>query len=129
MAATADKVIAAYVMLRDQRSELKQAYEAQDNELKAKMETLDTWLLKTFEEVGSDQFKSPHGVAFRQVVTRMSCGDWTNFWPTMARLGRYDFLQKRLSEKAISDYLAEEGHEELPGLTMFHEYKVGIRRA
>jgi hypothetical protein len=129
MAATADKVIAAYVMIRGQRSEIKQAYEAEDKILKEKMEKLDTWLLAKFEEIGSDQFKSPHGVAFRQITTQVSCSDWTNFWPKMAELGRYDFMQKRLSAKAVQDYLAEEGHEDLPGITTFHEYKVGIRRA
>ncbi len=129
MAATADQVIARYVEIRDKRSEIKKAYDTEDKVLKAALEKLEVWLLAKFEEVGSDQFKSVHGVAFRQIDTQVSCNDWTNFWPKMAELGRYDFMQKRLSAKAVQDYLAEEGHEDLPGITTFNEYKVGIRRA
>jgi hypothetical protein len=52
---TADKVIAAYVTLRDQRSALKQDYEEADQVLKDKMRKLEIWLKQQMELVGSDQ--------------------------------------------------------------------------
>ena len=125
---TADRIIEAYVALRDKRSELKKSYDAEDGVLKEKQAKLEAWLLGKFEEVGSDSFKSGAGTAFRQVDTKVSCGDWLAFWPFMAEIGRYDFMEKRLSSKAIKDYIAE-GNDPPPAVTLFNEYKVVVRRA
>ena len=63
MAATADQVITAYIKLRDKRSEIKKAYEAEDKELTAKMDQLETWLLSKVDEVGTEQRKAGDGAA------------------------------------------------------------------
>ena len=126
----ANKLIEAYLLLRDRRSELKKAFDAQDTALKAKQESIENYLLGQMEVVGTDQLKAGDvGIAFRSVVTKVSCSDWVNFWPVMAQIGRFDFMEKRLSSKAISEYLAEPGHLELPGINTFNEYKINVRKA
>jgi sRNA-binding regulator protein Hfq len=129
MAAIAvDKIIEAYVTLREQRSAVKKAFDLEDNALKAKQTKLEVYLLKQMEAIGSDQFKSVHGTAFRQIDTKVSQSDWNSFWPWMAEHERFDFMEKRMSSKAIKDYLAE-GNDLPPGVTTFNEYKVVVHRA
>jgi hypothetical protein len=127
----ADKIIEAYMLLREKRSVLKKAYDEEDSVLKANQEKLENWLLKKMEEVGTDQLKvSGIGTAFRQIKTRVSCSDWPSFWPKIAELGRWDFLQKRLSDKAIKDFMDDPANAEvaLPGITTFNEFEVTVRK-
>lgn len=125
----AAKVIEAYLLLRDKRAERAAAFKAEDDVDKEKQTKLENWLLKNMEEVGTDTLKTKGiGTAFRQLKVRYNCTDWTNFWPKMAELGRFDFMEKRLSAKAVAEYLAEPDAEELPGITSFNEYTVTVRR-
>jgi hypothetical protein len=128
----ASTVIEAFVLLRDKRSELKKEFAAADKILEEKQDRLDAWLLKAMETTGSDQLACKGvGTAFRQMSTKMSCTDWTSFWPKIGELGRYDFLEKRLSAKAIQEFLDDPANKGvvLPGITTFNEYKVVVRRA
>ena len=126
----ANKLIEAHLLLRVRRAELKKEFDTQDAMLRAKQEMIENRLLGQMEEVGTDQLKAGSvGIAFRSIVTKVSCSDWLNFWPAMASIGRYDFMEKRLASKAITEYLAEPGHIELPGITTFNEYKINIRKA
>lgn len=126
-AITADKAIEAFVLLRDQRSDLKHAYDAEDKGLKAKQEAIEAWLMRNMDAMGSTQFKSVSGTAFKQMDTKVSCTDWSNFWAEIQELGRLDFLEKRVSAKAIKEYMAE-GNELPVSLQMFNEYKIVVRR-
>lgn len=125
---TVDKIIEGYVLLRDQRSELSKEFTVKDNVLKEKQAKIEAVLLAKMEAIGSDQFKSIHGTAFRQMDTKVSQSDWGSFWPWLAKAKRWDFMEKRLSSKAIKDYIAE-GNDAPPGVTTFNEYKVVVRRA
>jgi hypothetical protein len=126
--ATAEDVIAGYVKLRDMRAEQRKAWEAEDKLLEEKQDKLEAWLLAKFQEIGSESFKGAAGTAYRQVVTKTSCGDWGNFHAFVGETGRWDFLEKRLSSKAIKEYI-DEGNDAPPGVTLFNEFKVVVRRA
>ena len=128
MAATADQVITAYIKLRDKRSEIKKAYEAEDKELTAKMDQLETWLLSKMDEVGTEQLKGGDGVAFVSTRDRATCGDWGAFWNYLSEVGRLDMLEKRVASKTVMEYYTETG-ELPPGLHINREGAVNIRQA
>lgn len=123
----ADTVIAAYVKLRDKRSELKAGYEAADAELKEKMGKLEAYLLKAMQEQGITQLGSGHGTAYQQIVMKGSCSDWPSFWNFMAESGRFDMTEKRIAMKAVQQYHEETG-ELPPGVNISQELKVVVRR-
>lgn len=124
---SAEQVIAAFVKLRDLRSTLKADYEAEDAILKGKQEKLQKWLLKQMSDLGMTQIGATGGTAYRELDTKFSASDWTLVWQYIKENDRFDLLQKRLGEGALKEILNETG-ELPPGISMFQEYKVNIRR-
>lgn len=123
-----ETVTAAYIKLRDQRSDLKKAYDQEDDILKAKMDKLENWLLKTMQDSGATQLGSSHGTAYIQTQYKASTNDWPTVWQFIADNGRFDFLEKRLSSKTINEYIEEAG-DPPPGINVNAELKVVVRRA
>lgn len=124
----AETIISAYVNLRDKRSQLKRAYEDEDQILKDKMEKLENWLLKTMQDTGTTQLGSTHGTAYTQTNYRASTNDWPTVWGWIADNGRFDFMEKRLASKVINEYIEETG-ETPPGVNVNAELKVIVRRS
>lgn len=127
MKVTAETVIAAFVKLRDARSALKQEFEENDALLKAKMAKLQQWLNKQMSELDTSQLSGSMGTAYRELETRYNAADWPLVWGFIKENDRFDFLQKRLGEKALTDYFNEVG-ELPPGINVFQEYVIKVRR-
>ncbi|HWG89119.1 MAG TPA: hypothetical protein VN679_15145 [Candidatus Acidoferrales bacterium] len=123
----ADTVTAAYIKLRDQRSELKKAYDQEDQVLKDKMDRLETWLMETMQATNATQLGTAHGTAYIQTQYKASCSDWPTFWGFVADNGRFDMLEKRVSSKTVNEYIEETG-DAPPGVNVAAELKVVVRR-
>lgn len=124
---TANAVTAAYVKLRDQRSENKRAFEAEDAILKEKMRKLEVWLLTKLNEVGADSFKTDSGTAYITTRDRASCADWGILYPWISEHGRPDMLEKRVATGTVTEYLEEHG-ELPPGISINREKTIAVRR-
>jgi hypothetical protein len=123
-----DTVIQAFIKLRNDRSTLKQAYDAEDEALKAKQERLETWLMSQMRTTGATQLGSTHGTAYQQTVMKGNCSDWPSFWGWLAENGRFDMMEKRISVKSIQEHYQETG-EMPPGINVNPELRVVIRKA
>jgi hypothetical protein len=124
---TADKVTEAYVALRDRRSELKRAFEAEDAILKEKQNKLEVWLMTRLRELGAESLKTANGTAYITTRDRASCADWGTLWAWMAEHGRVDMLEKRVSTGPVVEYLNEFG-ELPPGISINREQTIVVRR-
>lgn len=120
-------VIAAFVKLRDKRAELKKQYEEADAVLLEKQDKCKHWLMATMQQVGSDQLKGAVGIAYRQIKRRFNSKDWPSFWAYCLEHKRLDFLEKRVAQTAVKDFMEETGTLP-PGIDVFQEYEVVIRR-
>jgi hypothetical protein len=126
-AISAERVTAAYVALRDQRTALKREYEANDAVLKDKMEKLEIWLMNTLRSIGADSLKTESGTAYISTRDRASCADWGTFWKYLAENGRLDMLEKRVSTGPVVEFLNETG-ELPPGVSINREQTIVVRR-
>ena len=129
MAITADEVVAAYVKLRDKRSELKKQWEEQDAGLKNNQEKLEQWLLKNLEKLGADSIKTGAGTAFKQIKLRASAADFDLAFRWAAEHGTPDLFQKRISDTFVKQYMEENGGQLPAGVNTFSEVVVGVRRS
>lgn len=125
---TAETVIGEFVKLRDARSALKAEYEARDRELREQMDAREAWLLDALNTIGADSVKGTAGTAYITTQVRSSCADWHLFHEWIGRNGRFDLLEKRVSQKPIRDML-ENGDELPPGISTFTERVVTVRRS
>lgn len=123
-----DNVIAAYLKLRDQRSQLKKEYDTNDAVLKDKMEKLEVWLMQQMQVANATQMGSVYGTAYQQTVMKGNCSDWPSFWSFLQETGRFDMMEKRVAVKTIQSYYEETGQLP-PGINVNPELRVVVRKA
>lgn len=123
----AERVVQAYLKLREMRSELKRAFDAKDSVLTEQMDKLSGFLAQQLADTGATQLGTTHGTAYRQLKVKPSCGDWGSFWAWAAENHRFDMLEKRLSAKTVKEYF-EETSELPPGVNIVQEYDIVVRK-
>jgi hypothetical protein len=123
---TTDELISAYLDLRSYRSDLKKKYEADDAVYKSQMETIELELHKRLLEGGVKSFGGSRGTSYLELKTRARADDWSLAHDFMAKNGRLDMLQRRLSDSVIKQFIEETGMTP-PGISVFQEYEVVVR--
>ena len=124
-----DKVCATYVKIRDARAALKKEWEAKDLELKAQLETIDSYLLETLQTLGVESVRTKHGTVYQSVSVKPSCQDWNMFYAWISENQAFDALEKRVKKSFIVDYMSDNRDGLPPGITVMKEYTVTIRRS
>lgn len=123
-----DRMVRVYRKIRDARAELKAKFDEEDKKLKEQINTIETEFQKLFAETGTTQIKTPDGVVFRQTTTKASIADASEFLPWVRENDALDMLQKRVTVKAVTDYIEETG-ETPPGITIYREHEIRVRKS
>ena len=104
------------------------ALEKQIKEIKEERAEGQAILIEACRILKSDSFKNQVGTLTRRVKKRY----WTTDWPSMYRFikdkGLIEFMEKRLNQTNIKEYIAENPDELPPGLSTSSEYTVSIRK-
>ena len=70
-----EEMVAAYIALRDERSNLKSKYEEEDNKLVEDMAKIEQAMLALCNTIGADSIKTQYGTMIRRVSERFYCTD------------------------------------------------------
>lgn len=124
----ADKLVKAYVRIRDKRKEIADAYEKQDNELKESLELIEGELLEMCKETGADSLRTEFGTVTRRVAKRYWTNDWHSFHEFLKEHGALELLEKRIAQTNMSTFLEENPDLLPPGLNVDSRYTVTVRR-
>lgn len=125
---SADKLVAAYIKMRDKRAELLREYEEQDGAIKEQMETVEGRLLELCKTVGADSLKTQHGTVIRGVKTRYWTSDWEAMHNFIMEHKMPELLEKRISQTTMRQLL-DENPDMMPlGMNVDSKYSVTIRR-
>jgi hypothetical protein len=123
-----DRLTKAYIKIRDKRSELRKAYEAEDSVLKEKLETIQSALLDYCKDHNVDSVRTPNGLFYRTTSTRY----WTSDWEAMNRFilenELPEFYEKRLNQGVVREFLEENPETVPPGLNTTSEYSIRVRK-
>jgi hypothetical protein len=123
-----DKLVAAYIKMRDKRAELLREYEEADGSVKSQMELVESKLLDICKEIGVDRLGSKHGAVMRTVKTRYWTSDWESMHKFILENKMPELLERRISQTTMKQLL-EENPELMPmGLNTDSKYSVTIRR-
>ena len=129
MSLTVDTVVEKYIKLRDKRSEIKKAYEAEDAKYKEAMEKCESWLLLQCNTLGVDNLTVKGvGTAIKGKQMQVSCKDWKAFNQWVKINDQLDMFERRISRSVLKDYLEQHGDELPPGLDVIFEQIVTVRR-
>lgn len=125
-----DRLIAAFIKVRDQRAQRKAAFDSEDADDKEKQEKIEAEFLRRFHERGATSTKSDAGTAYIKVTTSTSVADRDAYfgWILEDPAERMGFLESRANKNAVLQYRGE--NDDLPpGLNYSETQTVGFRRA
>lgn len=123
-----DRVVSAYIKLRDKKRDLATEFEAQGAVLDTKMQMLEKALLEYCESSGAESVRTDSGTFYRSIRAKY----WTSDWEAMNRFiikhEVPELLEKRVHQGNMKQFL--EDHPDLlpPGLNRDSEYTVTVRR-
>lgn len=123
----ADKLVAAYIKIRDARNEAKREYEERDAELRKKLEVVENKLLDVANENGLDSLKTAHGTASKTVKTRYWAPDWDAFKKFLDEYGSYDLLERRVHQTNFKQFM-EDNPDIKPPVNADSRYAITVRR-
>lgn len=125
-----EKLIKAYIRLRDARSEIKREYEEKDAELLEKQDKIEAALLEHAKEHNLDSMKTKYGTASRRVTTRFWAPDWSSFGKFLAGLGEdgYNLVEPRIQQTNFKQFLAE-NPDVIPPVNATSKHRITVRRA
>lgn len=124
-----DRLVAAYIKMRDKRAELLREYEAADADVKAQMEAVESSLLDLCKQIGADTLGSKHGKVIRTVKTRYWTSDWDSMHKFVMQHNMPELLERRISQTTMKQLLDENPDLMPPGVNVDSRYAVTIRRA
>lgn len=125
----AEKLVKAYIKIRDAKEKLVREHETQLNELSEQMGIIEQELLELCKATGQDGGKTSFGTFTRSVKTRY----WTNDWDSMYRfIKEHDvpqLLERRIAQGNIKEFLESNPDVRPEGLNTDSRYAITIRRA
>lgn len=126
---TADKMVRAYIKMRDKRAELKAAYEAEDAQIKEQMEMIESNLLEVCKTTGAESIKTAHGTAIKGIQTRYWTGDWETMHKFIRDNDALDLVERRISQLNMKNFIRENPDKFPPGLNVDNKYTITVRRS
>jgi len=124
-----DRLVTAYIKMRDKRSAILREYEEQDEAIKAQMDMVESKLLELCKSIGVDNLKTKHGTVIRSVKTRYWTSDWNSMHKFIMEQNMPELLEKRLSQSTMKQLLDENPDMMPPGVNVDSRYAVTIRRS
>ncbi len=129
MTISADKVVSAYIAIRDARAALKANFETEDTKLKEQQAVLEQHLLEVCKSTGTDGGKTKHGTFTRGVQTRYWTSDWDSMRIFIREHDAFDLLEQRLHQTNTASFLKAHPDQVPPGLNVDSKYTITVRRA
>lgn len=123
-----EKIVRAFLRIRDRRTEIKRAFEDEDNGLKAAQDILDAHMLNQMHTQGVTSFRTNYGTAYITETIKPTASDWSAFYKWVAENDAFDFLEKRIKSTSVSEYMSQNDGDTPPGVSVLRRNEVNVRR-
>ena len=124
-----NRVTKAYVALRDKRSEIKKAYDAEDDTYKQKLAQLEGVMLGHLNSTGTESVRTENGTFYRTEELKPSGADWQAFYAWVRENDAFDALERRIKKDFVREYMESNDGQLPPGVSVHREFVVRVRRA
>jgi len=122
------KLTRTYIKIRDKRNEVKAAFEEEYERLGEQQDLIKQKLMDHCKEHGVESVKTGAGLFYRTTKTKYWTNDWEQMHQFIVEENVPELLERRVSQKAIAQYL-EENPDKLPkGLNSVTEYTINVRK-
>lgn len=128
MSFDADKLVTAYIAIRDKRSELKTQFEEQDNGLEDDMKKIEQAILEHCKENNIESLKTTHGTAYKRVSERFWATDWDAFNQYVREHDAIELYEKRIHQGNMKQFL-EDHPGSTPPINVDRKFTISVRRS
>lgn len=128
MSFDADKLVTAYIAIRDKRSELKSQYEEQDSGLETDMEKIELAILEHCKENNIESLKTAHGTAYKRIRERFWATDWDAFNQYVREHDAIELYEKRIHQGNMKQFL-EDHPGSTPPINVDRKFTISVRRS
>jgi hypothetical protein len=124
----ADKLVKAYVKIRDAKDALTRKFEEDKAALDTSLATIEEALLGLCKETGQDGGKTSFGTFTRTVKTRYWTNDWDSFYRVVMEHQAPQLLEQRIHQGNFKTFI-DGAPERMPeGLNVDKKYAITVRR-
>lgn len=123
-----DLIVEKYIQLREKKSQLKAAYDAEVAQIDAMLDRAEAHLLASMQEQGVKSYKTDIGTAYTQERTSATVADRGDLLEFVKEKDLWQLLDIRAAKKAIDEYV-EQNKDLPPGVNYRKELVVNVRRA
>lgn len=124
-----DKLVAAYIRIRDARDDLRAKFKAEEQALQDKLDLISAELLAHAQENGLENMRTKHGTVSKRVSTRYWAADWDalkQFFESVGEDGM-DFVEQRIAQTRFKEYL-ENNPDVKPPVNADSKYTIVVTR-
>lgn len=126
---TLDRLLRAYINIRNTRSANKREFEEKDADLRRKADRIEVALMQALDAAGSDQLKVKGiGMCIRSKKQKANARDWAAITDHIVKTGNVELLQRRLALGNVQAYADEHDGALPPGVELTTEIGVQVRR-
>jgi len=123
-----DKLTKAYIKIRAGRAALSADFKEKDGELARQQEILKRALLNYCDSHNVESVRTTEGLFFRSTKTKYWTGDWDSMYSFIKEHDMPEFLDRRLNQTNVKQFL-EENPDVMPkGLNIDTEYVISVRK-
>jgi hypothetical protein len=123
------QVTKAHINIRDARTALRKQYDEADAELKKAQEKLESVMLDHLNKHGMDSVRTEAGTFYRQEEITPSAADWNALYEWIKDNDAWDALERRIKKTFIREYQEMHSGGLPPGVSVFREHIVRVRRS
>lgn len=123
-----DVLAAIYLKMREKKSEMTKAYEAEVAVLESKMQAVSTAMKDMLVATGGTSLKTPHGTVYLSKKERFYAQDRSAFNDWVLRNGAVDLYENRIAQGNMKKWLEDNPTNPPPGLQSESEVVAIVRK-
>jgi hypothetical protein len=124
-----DRLAKIYIKIRTAAQELTKKYEAEVAALNEQKQVIANAMKDQMQASGVTSMKTPFGTAILGKKTRYWTQDWEEFEKFCLQQNTIAFLEKRIAQSNMSQFLEENPGVVPPGLNAETEFVVSVRKS
>lgn len=124
----ADKLVKAYIKLRDEKDRILREAEEQADILKSQMAVIEEELLAICKETGQESGRTAHGTFSRVTQTKFWTSDWANMYSFIMQHNVPELLERRIHQTNMKSFLEQNSNLLPVGLNVDRAYSIRVTR-
>jgi predicted RNA-binding protein (virulence factor B family) len=129
MGMTTGELVDKYVELRDRKAEIAKTIKTKTDKIDAAMKQIEAILLKKLEAEDEESIRTASGTVYKSVKTGVRVADWDAVLAHILENEAYEMLTKGVSKDAVKSYREEHDGDIPPGVNLYEEITINIRRS